>query len=66
MIGTYRPLDALMGGHPLRAVVLELQRHGLCQELPLHFWSASGVAEYLRQRFAGKPSASELTTLLHQ
>jgi hypothetical protein len=55
-----------MGGHPLRAVVLELQRHGLCQELPLHFWSASGVAEYLRQRFAGKPSASELTTLLHQ
>src|SRR5262249_30833293 len=30
VIGTYRPVDVIVQGHPLRAVKQELQPHGLC------------------------------------
>ena len=35
VIGTYRPVDVILGEHPLKSVKRELQAHGLCQELPL-------------------------------
>lgn len=66
ILGTFRPLDGLARGHPLRPVVQELRRHRQCQELMLDRWSRSGVAEYLSQRFAGKAYPRELAALLHQ
>jgi DNA-binding winged helix-turn-helix (wHTH) protein/predicted ATPase len=66
ILGTYRPLDALDRGHPLRPMVSELRRHPQCQELRLDFWSPAGVAAYLNQRFAGKAYPRELAPLLHQ
>ena len=35
LLGTYRPLDAIVRGHPLRAVAQELALHGACEELAL-------------------------------
>ena len=36
VIGTYRPVDVILAGHPLRGVKRELQAHRLCHELPLN------------------------------
>lgn len=35
VLGTYRPTDVLVQGHPLTTVVQELRLHGHCIELPL-------------------------------
>jgi len=32
---TYRPTELLLNKHPFVAVQLELQRHGVCREVPL-------------------------------
>ncbi|MBI3304450.1 MAG: hypothetical protein HYZ72_20500 [Deltaproteobacteria bacterium] len=51
MIGTYRPVEVLGNGHPLRTVTQELQLHGYCAELPLGWLTEAAVAEYLAVRF---------------
>jgi predicted ATPase len=66
ILGTYRSLDALAQAHPLRPLVSELRLHRQCQELRLDYWSPTGVAAYLHQRFAGKAWPPELALLLHQ
>jgi predicted ATPase len=66
MLITYRPLEALARGHPLRSLVSELWLHRQCQELQLDVWSPAGVAAYLHQRFAGKPCPPALVSLLTQ
>jgi DNA-binding winged helix-turn-helix (wHTH) protein/predicted ATPase len=51
IIGTYRPVDVIVGGHPLKGVKRELQAHGLCQELPLEYLSEVAISDYLTARF---------------
>jgi predicted ATPase len=58
IIGTYRPVEVLTRGHPLKGVKQELQLHGQCQEVPLDFLSEAHVAEYLTQRFVSPSPAS--------
>jgi DNA-binding winged helix-turn-helix (wHTH) protein/predicted ATPase len=53
-IGTYRPVDVIVRGHPLREVKPELQVHGRCQELPLELLTKSAVEAYLTLRFSPK------------
>ena len=53
VIGTYRPVDVIVGDHPLKGVKRELQAHGLCRELPLEYLSTEAVKEYLKVRFPG-------------
>jgi predicted ATPase len=52
LIGTYRPVEMITSGHPLKIVKQELQTHGRCEELSLGFLSEAAVAEYLAARFA--------------
>jgi class 3 adenylate cyclase/predicted ATPase len=52
VIGTYRPVDVLVQGHPLRAVKQELQTRGYCTELLLDFLNEEDIAKYLAVRFA--------------
>ena len=47
VIGTYRPVEAIVHHHPLRTVVQDLQRHGHATALPLALLSAEAVAAYL-------------------
>jgi len=53
VIGTYRPVDVIVGDHPLKGVKRELQAHSLCQELPLEYLSQEAVENYLTARFSG-------------
>jgi len=50
VLGSYRPVEVIMGEHPLRAVKQELQLHGQCTELALGLLSEGAVAQYLAQR----------------
>ncbi|NOT54114.1 MAG: AAA family ATPase, partial [Deltaproteobacteria bacterium] len=53
VIGTYRPVDVIMSGHPLKTVKQDLLIHGHCQELPIELLPEAAVVEYLRTRFVG-------------
>jgi DNA-binding winged helix-turn-helix (wHTH) protein/predicted ATPase len=57
LIGTYRPAEMLMSGHPLQSVKQELQIHGYCKELALTLLSEAVIAEYLEQQFASEREA---------
>ena len=66
VIGTYRPIDIGMQGHPLHALMQELRGHGLCQELALHSLDEKGVEEYLASRFRSTAVPAGLARLLHR
>src|SRR5262245_26016680 len=66
VLGTYRPVDALLRAHPVHAMVHELTVHGYGAELPLGEWSEDGVAAYLTQRGAGAGVPVELVRVLTQ
>jgi hypothetical protein len=51
LVGTYRPVEVLTRGHPLRGVQQALQMHGHYTELPLSFLSEAAVAAYLTRRW---------------
>ena len=44
VIGTYRPVEVLGNGHPLRTVKQELHLHGQCEELRLGLLSEEDVS----------------------
>jgi DNA-binding winged helix-turn-helix (wHTH) protein/tetratricopeptide (TPR) repeat protein len=52
LIGTYRPADVALSGHPLRSVEHELVVHRLCHRLSLEPLEEGDIAKYL----AGGPS----------
>jgi DNA-binding winged helix-turn-helix (wHTH) protein/tetratricopeptide (TPR) repeat protein len=63
IIGTYRPVEMLVGAHPLRTVKEELEVHRLCEELPLQLLGPANVADYLRSRFSSGTGERWLATL---
>jgi predicted ATPase len=74
IVGTYRPVDILGNGHPLRTITQELTAHGQGSELRLGSLSNAAVGEYLTRWFSSgkresEPSAvslRELTRAIHQ
>jgi DNA-binding winged helix-turn-helix (wHTH) protein/predicted ATPase len=66
VLGTYRPIDAVVRQHPIRAMTQELRVHGQCEELLLPYLSAAGVAAYLTQRFGEAVVSPALGRALHQ
>ena len=66
ILGTYRPVEAIVHAHPLRTVLTELGQHGQCMELVLDYLSEAEVAAYLRQRFGGARLAADLAPVLHR
>jgi hypothetical protein len=44
VLGTYRPVEVIVGGHPLLTVNQELIRHRQCVELSLKLLMATDVA----------------------
>lgn len=66
VLGTYRPVDALVQAHPLRRTVQELQHHGRGVELRLDYLSEAGVTAYLTHRFATQALPEGLASALHQ
>jgi len=66
LIGTYRPVEVILGDHPLKGVKRELQAHGLCKEIPLEYLSEEAVADYLNARFPGHQFSRRLARMVHQ
>jgi predicted ATPase len=66
VLGTYRPADVAVAGHPVRGVKQELQVHGHCVEVPLDFLGVAAVVQYLARRFPGHRFPPELAGVLHR
>ena len=65
VIGTYRPTDVIVSGHPLKGLKQELQLHRQCEELALQFLSETEVAQYLALRFPQHQFPAALAHVLH-
>jgi DNA-binding winged helix-turn-helix (wHTH) protein/tetratricopeptide (TPR) repeat protein len=65
VLGTYRPVEAIVQGHPLRALAQELQQHGYSTEIPLLLLSPAAAAMYLTARFPEHRFPAGLALWLH-
>ncbi len=65
VVGTYRPADAIAINHPFLRVKLELQLHGLYQDMPMPFLTRTDVDRYLELRFPQHRFPAELATRIH-
>jgi DNA-binding winged helix-turn-helix (wHTH) protein len=65
LIGTYRPVDLIVKGHPLRTLKQELQVHGQCVELQLGGIHPAAISDYLAARFPRNRFASSLGQILY-
>jgi predicted ATPase/DNA-binding winged helix-turn-helix (wHTH) protein len=66
LVGTYRPADLAVGGHPLKPVKQELQAHRDCEEMGLEFLGEAAVGEYLDGRFPRASFPPGLVPLLRE
>jgi DNA-binding winged helix-turn-helix (wHTH) protein/tetratricopeptide (TPR) repeat protein len=66
VLGTYRPVDAIVAGHPLRAITQELGRKRLCREVMLSALTRGAVQAYLAARFAPGGLGAELVDFVHE
>ena len=53
IVATYRPVDVILGDHPLKGMKRELQAHSLCHEFPLQYLTEDAVSDYLAIKFNG-------------
>jgi predicted ATPase/DNA-binding winged helix-turn-helix (wHTH) protein len=65
-VGTYRPTEVVVSGHPLRQVVQELYGRGQCEELALELFTEADVEEYLRQRFGRVVGITALSRMIYR
>jgi predicted ATPase len=65
VVGTYRPVEAMLHQHPLRGMVQELCGRGRAVELRLELLPAPDVAAYVAGRLGGAV-ATDLATFVHE
>jgi DNA-binding winged helix-turn-helix (wHTH) protein/predicted ATPase len=66
VLGTYRPVEAIVRMHAVHTVTQELRLHGQATEVILSYLPATGVATYLAQRFGENALPVGLSNVLHQ
>src|SRR5262249_13043913 len=66
MVTTYRPAEMRSGKHPFLQIQLELQRHGVCRELPLAFLTQAEVENFLALEFPGHQFPADFADRLHK
>jgi len=66
LIGTYRPVELIVSGHPLKAVKSELLARQQCEELPLEYLSEAAVGKYLSIRYPDNRFPDQLVGLIHE
>ena len=66
LIGTFRNVELIVSGHPLKAVKQELLAKQLCKELPLEYLTEAAVYDYLAVTFPGNRFPAGLAKLIHQ
>src|SRR5262245_17386453 len=65
VLGTYRPVEMALRGHPLRGLVQELCGRGQAVERPLELLAAEAVTAYVTGRLGG-PVAAPLAALIFE
>jgi DNA-binding winged helix-turn-helix (wHTH) protein/predicted ATPase len=66
LIGTYRTVELIVSGHPLKAVKRELLAKQQCEELPLEYLNEEAVRKYLSVRFPANLFPAKLAGLIHE
>jgi predicted ATPase len=66
VIGTFRPVEMILGRHPLRDVALRLTASRRSGELALDDLGLEAVAEYLELRFPGSCFPPHVARLFHE
>lgn len=66
VLGTYRPIEAMVHTHPVRTVVQELQVHGQAHVIVLTALAVSAVQAYLTQRVGGADVPEGLADVLYR
>jgi hypothetical protein len=66
VVGSYRSVDIIVAGHPLRPLIQELRVRRQCEDIALAFLREPHVAAYLAQRFGGHAFPPELARAVHQ
>jgi DNA-binding winged helix-turn-helix (wHTH) protein len=66
LLGTYRPVDVLLSGHPLNALKQDLLVHQLCHEIALDLLSETEVAAYLAADTSVAALPKGLAGLVHR
>jgi DNA-binding winged helix-turn-helix (wHTH) protein/tetratricopeptide (TPR) repeat protein len=66
VVCSYRSVDVIIAGHPLRALIQELRVRRQCEEIALSFLREPHVGAYLAQRFGGHAFRPELARAVHQ
>src|ERR1700761_3243575 len=66
LIGTYRPVDVVLSGHPVNALKQDLVVHKLCDEIALEPLGEKQVAAYLAADSSGTDLPSGLAGLVHR
>ena len=65
VLGTYRPTELVLRGHPLQQAAAELRLHGHCGELALRYLHPQAVDAYVAHRFPG-PLAHAIGPVMYQ
>ena len=66
LIGTYRPVDVALAGHPLKTLKQDLLLHHLCHEIALEPLQEAEVAEYLALETRGFSVPGGLAELIYR
>ena len=66
LIGTFRNVELVVSGHPLKAVKQELMAKQLCKELALEYLTEAAVRDYLSVTFPGNRFPAGLAGLIHK
>jgi len=66
VIATYRPVDLVVRGHPLRGLKLDLELRGKARELALEFLTDHDVTDYVALRLRSADVPDGLGTFVHQ
>ena len=66
VLGSYRPVDVIVTGHPLRSLLQELRVRRQCEDIALEFLREADIAAYLGQRFHTPSLPPELARAVHQ
>jgi len=66
LIGTYRPLEVILGDRPLKRTKRELEAHGLCKGIPLEYLDEEAIADYLCVRWRNRAGSAHASSILLQ
>jgi predicted ATPase len=66
LLGTYRPVEVIMRGHPLQAIKQDLELHRQSQELPLELLTEADVAQYMAAHWGGSATLTEVARVVYQ